>query len=120
MEEENRMQQSVLKVQKLGAPPEGYESGKPSDRKVYWIWDEWIEAVGSIQRPVTWEEAEILIRCCPTDHMAGIEWTFLHCIESVFKPEEIERYRTLIGQCNSDLMKQELTRRIEKYNNSEK
>ncbi len=107
------MQKSVLKIQKLGAPPEGYEAGKPLDKKAFRIWDERIEAVQLIQKPITWEEAEVLIRCCPTDHMSGIEWTFLHCIESVLKPEELERYRTLIEQCNSDMMKQELLRRLE-------
>ena len=107
------MQQSVLKVQEPGAPPEGYEGGKHFDKKVFRIWDGWIEAVASIQKPVTWEEAEILIKCCPTDHMAGIEWTLLHCIESVYKPEEIGQYRTLIEQCNSDMMKRELLRRLE-------
>ena len=71
--EENKMQQSVLKVQELGAPPEGFESSKPSSKKAFRIWDEWTEAVTSIQKPVTWEEAEILIKCCPTDHMAGID-----------------------------------------------
>ena len=116
------MQSSVLKVQELGAPPEGFEGGKHSDKKVFRIWDKWIEAVASIQSPVTWEEAEILIKYCPTDHMAGIEWTFLHCIESVYdsKPEEIERYRALIEQCNSDMMKHELSRRLEKHINSKK
>lgn len=116
------MQPSVLKVQELGAPPEGFEESKPSDKKFFRIWDKWIEAVTSIQKPVTWEEAEILIKCCPTDHMAGIEWTFLHCIESVCdsKSEEIERYKTLIEQCNSDMMKHELSRRLENLINSRK
>ena len=114
------MQKSVLKVQKLGAPPEGYESGNPSDKRAFRIWDEWIEAVTSIQKLVTWEEAEILIKCCPTDHMAGVEWTFLHCIESVFKSEEVERYRTLIEQCNSEMMKHELTKRLENHCKSRK
>lgn len=111
--EENKMQQSVLKVQELGAPPEGFESGKPSSKKAFRIWDEWMEAVTSIQKPVTWEEAEILIKCCPTDHMAGMEWTFLHCIESVCRTEETERYQALIEQCNSDMMKHELLKRLE-------
>lgn len=101
------MQKAVLKVKELGVPPEGFESGKVSDEKAFQIWDEWIEAVVSIQMPVTWEETEILIKCCPTEHMAGVEWTLLHCIESVStKIEETERYRTLIEQCNSDMMKQ--------------
>ncbi len=76
------MQKSVLKIQKLGAPPEGYEAGKPLDKKAFRIWDEWIEAVQLIQKPITWEEAEVLIRCCPTDHMSGIEWTFLKLLHN--------------------------------------
>ena len=111
------MQQSVLKLQEPGAPPEGYEGGKHFDKKVFRIWDGWIEAVASIQKPVTWEEAEILIKCCPTDHMAGIEWTVLHCIESVFAPEAIEDFQSLIEKCNSDMMKNMLLERLQNYLN---
>lgn len=45
--EENKMQQSVLKVQELGAPPEGFESGKPSSKKAFRIWDEWKQSLPS-------------------------------------------------------------------------
>lgn len=79
------MQQSVLKVQEPGAPPEGYEGGKHFDKKVFRIWDGWIEAVASIQKPVTWEEAEILIKCCPTNHMAGIDEEVLPMFDEVSK-----------------------------------
>ena len=109
------MQQSVLKVQELGVPPKGFEDNEPHSEENVRIWDEWIEAVDSIERPVTWEEAEILVKCCPTEHMAEVEWTILHCIESVFSPEEIEQYRKLIEQCNSDMMKDLLTRRLQNY-----
>lgn len=44
------MQQSVLKVQEPGAPPEGYEGGKHFDKKVFRIWDGWLEAVASITK----------------------------------------------------------------------
>ena len=107
------MQQAVLKIKELGAPPEGFEDnvfpgdeGFPSD------------AADSIVRPVTWEEAEILIKCCPTDHMAGIEWTILHCIENVFAPEAVEDFRNLIEKCNSDMMKDMLLERIQNYINN--
>ena len=109
------MQQSVLKVQQLGVPPAGFESDGPFDGETVQVWEEWMEAVDSIQRPITWEEAETLISCCPIDYMAGVEWTFLHCIESVFKPEVIEQYRTLIEKCNSDLMKEMLLTRLQSY-----
>ena len=73
------------------------------------------EAILKIQKIGAPEEAEILIKCCPTDHMAGIEWTVLHCIESVFAPEAIEDFRTLIEKCNSDMMKNMLLKRLQNY-----
>lgn len=114
------MQEAVLRIQKLGVPPEGFEDdGFPGEDTVQ-IWDEWVEAVDAIERPITWEEAEILISCSPTEHMSGVEWTFLHCIESVFKPEAIENYRELIEKCNSDLIKDLLLQRLRNYIDSAK
>ncbi len=113
------MQEAVLKIKELGAPPEGFEDvtfpgeeGFPSDETLA-FWDAYQDAVDSITRPVTKEEAEILIRCCPTDHMAGIEWSFLHCIESTFSPEAIEDFQALIEKCNSDMMKDMLSQRLQ-------
>ena len=121
--EGNHVQEAILKIQKIGAPPEGFEDGGcleedafPSD-ELCDLWDEYQEAADSITQPVTWEEAEILIKCCPTDHMAGIEWTVLHCIESVFAPEAIEDFQSLIEKCNSDMMKNMLLERLQNYLN---
>ena len=54
------MQEAVLKVQKLGAPPEGFEDdtfpgdeGFPSDETLD-LWEDYQDAVDSITRPVTW------------------------------------------------------------------
>ena len=93
------MQEAVLTIKKLGPPPEG---------------------VDPISRPVTWEEAEILIKCCPLDRMAGIEWSLLHCIESVFSPDSLEDFRKLAEQCNSPMMKEMLLQRLENYIESRK
>ncbi|MCI8688987.1 MAG: hypothetical protein HFF87_01585 [Oscillibacter sp.] len=109
------MQEAVRKLQTFGAPPEGFEDDTFPGEDTIQIWDEWTEAVDSIKRPVTWEEAEILIRCCPTDHMAGVEWTLLHCIESVFQPDAVENFRNLIETCNSDMMKNLLLQRLQNY-----
>ena len=109
------MQDAVLKIQKLGAPPEGFEDcDTDRDEDTYQLWDDWVDAVCAIQWPVTWEEAEVLIKCCPTDRMSGVEWTMLHCIESVpmETAEDLERYRDLVAQCNSDLMKEMLLDRL--------
>jgi len=110
------IQDAVLKVQKLGVPPEGFEDcGWDVDEEIGQIWDDWIEAVGAVQRPVTWEEAEILIECCPTEPMSEVEWTMLHCVESVFRPDAIEQYRDLIEKCNSSMMKEMLLKRLQNY-----
>ncbi|MDE7324903.1 MAG: hypothetical protein K2N63_01255 [Lachnospiraceae bacterium] len=122
------MQEAVLKIKKLGAPPEGFESGGhpgdngfPSDETLD-LWDQYQDAVVAICQPVSWKEAEILIKCCPTDHMAGIEWSLLHCIESCISnhdlletPDGLEKYRNLINGCNSAMMKELLLERLESY-----
>lgn len=109
------MQEAVLRLKNLGVPPKGFEDRIPHDEKTRELWDAWIDAVDSIQRPVTWEEAEILIKCCPTEYMAEVEWTMLHCIESCFQPEKPEQYKALVEQCNSDMMKEMLLKRLENY-----
>ncbi|MEY8420117.1 hypothetical protein AALA83_12685 [Oscillospiraceae bacterium 44-5] len=101
------MQEAVLKIKAIGPPPEGFENvsapgeeGFPSDETLD-LWEDYENAVVTICQPVTWEEAEVLVKCCPTDHMAGIEWSLLHCIESCVpnevlleKPEEWKDIRT--------------------------
>ena len=57
----------------------------------------------------------IMIGQIGTEQMSGVEWTFLHCIESVFKPEAMEDYRNLIEKCNSDLLKDMLVQRLQNY-----
>jgi len=113
--EENNMQEAVLKVQRLGIPPEGFEDDVFFPDETLDLWEKYQDAIDSITRPITWEEAEILIKCCPMDHMAGIEWTVLHCIESVFSPEAIEDFRNLIDKCNSDMMKNMLLKGLQNY-----
>ena len=113
------MQEAVLKLKEIGAPPKSVKDrgGYPVTPD-FDLWDEYRDAVDSISRPITWEEAEILIKCCPTGRMAGIEWALLHCIESVSssdETEELERYRKLIEQCNSDMMKDLLLQRYKNY-----
>lgn len=115
------MQESVFMIKKLGPPPPGFEDDVfpgdenfPSEETLA-IWEDYEDAVVTISCPVTWEEAEVLVKCCPLEHMAGIEWSLLHCIESVFPPDDLEDYRKLIEQCNSPMMKEMLLERLENY-----
>lgn len=114
------MQEAVLKIKEIGVPPEGFtDSDVFPPEETLDLWDEYENAVVSIHMPVTWEEAEILIKCCPTDRMAGIEWSLLHCIESCLDCDSLsetqegrEKYKRLINECNSDMMKEMLLERI--------
>lgn len=117
------MQKAVLKIREIGIPPEGFtdNEGFPSDETLD-LWEEYQDAVVSISQPVTWEEAEALIKCCPTDRMAGIEWSLLHSIESCISnsdlletPDGLEKYKNLINECNSDMMREMLLERVESY-----
>ncbi len=53
------MQEAVLKIKELGAPPEGFESGTfPGDEgfppeDILDLWDEYQAAIVSIRDPVT-------------------------------------------------------------------
>ena len=47
--------------------------------------------------------------------MAGVEWSLLHCIESVFQPDAVENFRNLIETCNSDMMRNLLLQRLQNY-----
>lgn len=119
------MQKAVMKLRDIGTPPEGFTGSAefPSDETLD-LWDEYQDAVESISQPVTWEEAEILIKCCPTDRMAGIEHSLLHSIESCTStpdgnlletPDGLEKYKKLINGCNSAMMKEMLLKRLEAY-----
>ena len=112
---------SSSKIKKIGVPPEGFaDSEKFASEEPLDLWDDYQAAVDSISQPITWEEAQILIKCCPTDKMAGIEWTTLHSIEScgsdlIKTLEGVEKYKNLINECNSDMMKEMLLERLEPY-----
>ena len=113
------MQEAVLKIQKLGVPPKGFNEFSADEATVQ-ILGEWVEAVDSIKMPIAWDEAEILIQCAPIEGMSGVEWTFLHCIESIFNPERVEEYRNLIGKCTSEFMKIMLLERLSNYEEKHK
>ena len=106
------MQEAVLKIQKFNE--------FSADEATVQILGEWVEAVDSIKMPIAWDEAEILIQCAPIEGMSGVEWTFLHCIESIFNPERVEEYRNLIGKCTSEFMKIMLLERLSNYEEKHK
>lgn len=97
---------------------------KKLDRLTHYVMDEFIELLDKIEQPVSYEEAEILIKLFP-DYMVdgcGVDWSLLHLIETVdnFKAPtnvNIERYENLIRLCSSVEWKLEMKMRFENYKN---
>lgn len=77
---------------------------------------EWVDLLGKIVRPITLEEAYILIKLFPPTALYGTKWALLYLIESVYSETEFLEYRGLINECNSAEYKEILVQRL---NNSQ-
>ena len=69
-----------------------------------------------VTKPITLDEAHILIKLFPPTALYGIEWTLLHLIESVYPETEFIKYKELINECNSVEFREMLVQRL---NNSQ-
>lgn len=76
------------------------------------IIDQFENLLGSIEKPVNSDEAEILIQLFPKESCFGIEWTLLHLVESIFKEIDHKEYKELIMKCNSKEWKETLLTRF--------
>lgn len=56
------------------------ETDEPTDVLI----DKYADLLGKITKPITLDEAHILIKLFPPTALYGIEWTLLHLIESVY------------------------------------
>ena len=113
------MQEAVRKLQTFGAPPEGFEDDTFPGEDTIQIWDEWmaeelVAAAERINQARYQDRFDTYLLTADID-LAGVEWTLLHCIESVFQPDAVENFRNLIETCNSDMMKNLLLQRLQNY-----
>ncbi|EWH11474.1 hypothetical protein KLA_15795 [Cellulophaga geojensis KL-A] len=76
------------------------------------IIDEYDELLESIEKPITYEEAEIIIGLFPENAFYDLHWTLLHLIESLFKEIKLDDYKKLIEICPSEEWKETLTIRL--------
>ena len=104
------MRKEVEQLALMGAMPD--ETDEPTDVLI----DKYADLLGKIVKPVTLDEAHILIKLFPPTALYGIEWTLLHLIESVYSEIKSLEYRELINECNSTEFKKMLVQRL---NNSQ-
>ena len=96
------MRKEVEQLALMGAMPD-----EADERITAALVDEYADLLGKIVKPVTLDEAHILIKLFPPTALYGIEWTLLHLIESVYSE---------INECNSTEFKKMLVQRL---NNSQ-
>ena len=104
------MRKEVEQLALMGAMPD--ETDEPTDVLI----DKYADLLGKITKPITLDEAHILIKLFPPTALYGIEWTLLHLIESVYSEIKSLEYRELINECNSTEFKKMLVQRL---NNSQ-
>ena len=90
------MRKEVEQLALMGAMPD-----EADERITAALVDEYADLLGKIVKPVTLDEAHILIKLFPPTALYGIEWTLLHLIESVYSEIKSLEYRELINECNS-------------------
>ena len=73
------MRKEVEQLALMGAMPD-----EADERITAALVDEYADLLGKIVKPVTLDEAHILIKLFPPTALYGIEWTLLHLIESVY------------------------------------
>lgn len=105
------MRKEVEQLALMGAMPD-----EADERITAALVDEYADLLGKIVKPVTLDEAHILIKLFPPTALYGVEWTLLHLIESVYSEIKSFEYRKLINECNSTEFKKILVQRL---NNSQ-
>ena len=105
------MRKEVEQLSLMGAMPD-----EADERITAALVDEYADLLGKIVKPITLDEAHILIKLFPPTALYGVEWTLLHLIESVYSEIKSLEYRKLINECNSIEFKKMLAQRL---NNSQ-
>ena len=105
------MRKEIEKLALMGAMPDEADEQITAE-----LIDEYANLLGKIGKPITLDEAYILVKLFPPIALYGVEWTLLHLVESVHSEIDISEYRELINECNSAEYKEILVQRL---NNSQ-
>lgn len=103
------IQEKVEKLKLLGPMPD--ESSNDISGKLV---DEYADLINSVKKPISLEEAKILIKLFPPVALFGVEWSLLHLIESIYKDISYSEYQELLNECNSEENKFLLLERVKK------
>ena len=91
------MQKNIEKLNQLGPMPD--ESYEEVSEKIV---DEYADLINGVKKPISLDEAKILIKLFPPISVYGVEWSLLHLIESIYKDISYSEYLKLLNECNSN------------------
>lgn len=106
------MRSEFLELQKLGRMP---NESINDDESIDDIINSYDSILDKISFPVTYEEAEILIRLFPENAFYDLQWSLLKLIESLIQLIDNEKYRNLIDKCPSKEWKEALNNRFNNW-----
>ncbi|WP_299902883.1 hypothetical protein [uncultured Aquimarina sp.] len=104
------IREEVIKLNKLGRMP---NEDLDDDDSIDDLIDKYDDLLESIEKPVSFEEGEILIKLFPENAFYDLHWTLLQLIESLFGNIDLDKYETLIKDCPSEEWKETLLARFE-------
>lgn len=101
-------QEAIKELEKLGCMPD--ESNENLSTEEMGEYDRLIrEAV----RPISLEDAEVLIKLFPEHSLYGAEWSLLHLFESILLNITVDEYKKIIEECPSEEWRNKLKQRLE-------
>ncbi|MCG8484488.1 MAG: hypothetical protein MJA31_14350 [Clostridia bacterium] len=107
----------VLELKKLGKMPNEHLDDEDSIEDLINQYDELLE---SIEKPISYDEGEVLIELFPENAFYDLHWTLLQLIESLFGKIELSKYEKLIAKCPSAEWNEALHDRLMKWKKKQK
>lgn len=111
------MRENFLKLRELGQMP---TESINDNEKIIEVINEYDDLLSTIKKPITLEEAEILVSIFPDGFFYDLHWDLLHLFENCILNISEEDYQKLIEKCPSKEWRENLQIRYENWKNKQK
>lgn len=108
------MREQILKLKAIGRMPTESDADD-NDEKIDELIEQYDELISSVERPITLEEAEVLVSLFPDGFFYDMHWGLLHLFETCILSASEEEYQKLIDKCPSEEWRQNLQIRYENW-----
>lgn len=102
------IQEAINKLERLGRMPDESNENLSSEEI-----DEYGRLIKEVIKPISLEDARVLIKLFPERGLYGVEWTLLHIFESVLVNISVDDYERIIKECPSEEWRNTLKTRLD-------